>query len=95
MAAEHGMRASDADRERTVAALERHTTAGRLSLEEFAERVDRALACRTRADLAAVVRDLPSESSVDHAAGARQLAIAFAVALLALVVIGVVIGVFR
>jgi hypothetical protein len=104
MSPEYGMRASDADRERIVAALERHTAAGRLSLEEFAERVDRTLACRTHADLAAVVRDLPTESAestgsnestVDHAAGARQLALAFAVALLALLVIGVAVVAFR
>jgi RNA polymerase-interacting CarD/CdnL/TRCF family regulator len=95
MTPEHGMRASDADRERIVAALERHTAAGRLSLAEFAERVDRALASRTQAELAAVVRDLPRESTVDHAAGGRQLALAFAVALLALVVIGVAVLAFR
>jgi RNA polymerase-interacting CarD/CdnL/TRCF family regulator len=101
MSPEYGMRASDADRERIVAALERHTAAGRLSLEEFAERVDRALACRTHADLAAVVRDLPAESTesarstVDHTAGARQLALAFALALLALLVIGVAVVAFR
>jgi hypothetical protein len=105
MSPEYGMRASDADRERTVAALERHTAAGRLSLEEFAERVDRTLACRTQADLAAVVRDLPTESApagsapagstVDHAAAARHLAIAFAVAMLALIIIGVAVAAFR
>jgi hypothetical protein len=89
------MRASNADRERVVAALERHTAAGRLTLEEFAARVDAALASRTDTDLAAVVRDLPTDSTVDHAAGARQLALAFAVALLALLLIGGAVLAFR
>jgi hypothetical protein len=101
MSSEYGMRASDGDRERIVAALQRHTAAGRLSLDEFTERVDRALACRTHADLAALMRDLPAEPAVDdvnhvdHATGARQLAVAFAVALLALLVIGVALVAFR
>ncbi|OLB78499.1 MAG: hypothetical protein AUI14_13040 [Actinobacteria bacterium 13_2_20CM_2_71_6] len=56
-----GLRASDADRERVVAALERHTTAGRLSLEEFGQRVGRAFAAVTHGDLAAVTSDLPTE----------------------------------
>jgi hypothetical protein len=89
------MRASDADREQVVAALQRHTAAGRLTLAEFSERVDAALASRTHAELAAVVHDLPADSTVDHAAGARQLALAFAVALLALLVIGGAVLAFR
>ena len=36
------MRVSDADRERAVAALREHLLAGRLTLEEFTERVDAA-----------------------------------------------------
>jgi hypothetical protein len=92
---EQGLRASDADRERAVAALQRHTAAGRLSLDEFAERVDRALAARTHADLVAITRDLPVESTVDHAASARQLAIAFLLALIALAVIGTAVAIWR
>jgi len=41
--------------------LEQHTAAGRLSLDEYAERVDRVLACRTHGDLAAVTADLPAQ----------------------------------
>jgi hypothetical protein len=55
------MRASDEDRQRTVAALERHTGAGRLTLDEFAERARLAHDARTLDELAAVVRDLPAE----------------------------------
>ncbi len=47
-------RASDEDRQRVVRDLERHTAAGRLTLDEYAERVDRALASRTHGQLAEV-----------------------------------------
>jgi DUF1707 SHOCT-like domain len=92
---DHGMRASDADRERAVQALQRHAAAGRLTLDEFSDRAHRALACRTHADLAALLRDLPAESTVDHVAGGRQLVIAFAVALAVLLVIGLAVAMFR
>jgi hypothetical protein len=91
---DHELRASDADRQLVVAALERHAAAGRLTLDEFAERVDRVLAARTHGELAALTRDLPAESTVDTA-GARHLAIAFLLALLALAVIGVAVAIWR
>ena len=53
------LRASDAERERVVAALRAHCAAGRLSVEELAERSERAYAARTLADLAALTFDLP------------------------------------
>ncbi|MCA2218614.1 DUF1707 SHOCT-like domain-containing protein [Jidongwangia harbinensis] len=53
------IRASDEDRQRVLAALERHTGAGRLTLDEFAARVEAACGARTLDDLAAVTRDLP------------------------------------
>jgi hypothetical protein len=40
------VRASDADRERVIAELQRHTAAGRLSMDEFSERA--AVICRSR-----------------------------------------------
>jgi hypothetical protein len=90
-------RASDDDRQRVVRALERHTAAGRLTLDEYADRVDRALAARTHGQLAEVTGDLPAEPdptaarSSDpahtHAGTARQLGIAFLIALAALIVI--------
>lgn len=92
------MRASNADRERIVAALQRHTAAGRLSLDEFTERVDRALACRTQADLAEVVSDPPAEadeSTVDGTGGGQHLILAFGAAVLALLVIGIAVALFR
>jgi hypothetical protein len=42
-----------------------------------------------------VTRDLPAESAVDHAASARHLAVAFLLALLALVVIGTAVALWR
>ena len=56
-----GLRASDDDRQRVVAALERHTTAGRLSLDEFSERVSLVYAAATQSDLARLTADLPAE----------------------------------
>jgi len=44
-------RASDSDREQTVACLRDHLLAGRLTLEEFSERVDQAYAAVSHVDL--------------------------------------------
>jgi hypothetical protein len=64
-ARDHGamdsLRASDADRERAVATLGRHAEAGRLDAEELEERIERAYAARTLAELDALQRDLPAE----------------------------------
>jgi hypothetical protein len=54
------LRAADADRERTVVALREHMAEGRLTLEEFAERMERAWTSKTDAELDVLVRDLPS-----------------------------------
>jgi hypothetical protein len=54
------LRASDADRERAITDLREHAAAGRLTLEEFSERADRAVAAKTLADLEEVRSDLPS-----------------------------------
>jgi Domain of unknown function (DUF1707) len=52
-------RASDADRDRTVAALGEHLAAGRLTLEEFDERMDKAYAAKTLGELDRLMADLP------------------------------------
>ena len=54
------LRAGDVDREATVTALREHFAAGRLTPEEFDERVDAAYAARTFGQLAALTRDLPA-----------------------------------
>jgi hypothetical protein len=54
------LRASDADRERTVAALRHHAAVGRLSVEELGERSEKAYAAATVSELATLQADLPS-----------------------------------
>jgi Domain of unknown function (DUF1707) len=54
-----GVRASDEDRERVVAALKEHCAAGRLSLDELPGRVERAYAATTLLELAELTYDLP------------------------------------
>jgi hypothetical protein len=54
------VRVSDAEREAVVARLDRATSEGRLTLEEFSERVSAALAARTQGDLDVLVADLPA-----------------------------------
>ena len=56
------LRASDAERERTITALRGHAAYGRLTVEELGERTDAALAARTRAELDALTADLPRAS---------------------------------
>jgi hypothetical protein len=54
------LRASDADRERTVELLREHAVAGRLTLEEFTDRMSVAYLTRTNDELDELTRDLPS-----------------------------------
>lgn len=54
------LRVSDAEREATVVRLREAGGEGRLTLEELAERVERADAARTRGDLEALTADLPA-----------------------------------
>jgi hypothetical protein len=87
-------RASDEDRQNTVSALERHTGAGRLTLDEFAERAQLAHDARTLEDLAAVVRDLPAEPAPEEPPR-RDLLILFAIAAVTLVLLAVFIAATR
>lgn len=54
------IRASDADRERVATLLSEHHAAGRLSAEEFHERLDAAFGAKTLGDLDALLADLPA-----------------------------------
>ena len=54
------IRASDADRDRVAALLREHHAAGRLTAEEFGERMDRALEARTLGELDELMADLPA-----------------------------------
>jgi hypothetical protein len=56
------VRASDSDRERVADLLRRHTTEGRLTLDELGERLSQTYAARTLGDLGGPegpLRDLP------------------------------------
>ena len=59
------IRASDEDRERTAAALSGHYATGRLTLEEFKERLDRAYAAKTLGELSDLMTDLPGTEFSD------------------------------
>ncbi|MFV2021257.1 DUF1707 SHOCT-like domain-containing protein [Micromonospora sp. LOL_023] len=89
------LRASDADREQVVHCLERHTSAGRLSLDEYADRVEQALRARTQGELAMVLADLPAEPRSAGSAAPHQLAAAFLIAGVALTVLAVLIMLLR
>jgi Domain of unknown function (DUF1707) len=53
------IRASDADRDRAAALLREHHAAGRLTAEEFHERMEAALAAKTLGELDELLADLP------------------------------------
>src|ERR1700760_2563908 len=52
--------AADAEREHSTQLLSQAVVEGRLTLEEFSDRVERAQAARTRDELATLTRDLPA-----------------------------------
>lgn len=49
----------DSDRERAVGELREHFASGRLTLDEFTSRTERALAARSRSDLRGALAGLP------------------------------------
>ena len=63
MGAHDSMRASSADRERAVDVLKAGFTEGRLTQDEYNDRMGRAYAARTYGDLAALTADLPAGAS--------------------------------
>ena len=54
------LRVSDADRDRAAAELSEHFQAGRLTQDEFDERVGKAINARTQGDLDELLVDLPA-----------------------------------
>ena len=78
-------RASDSDREHAVAWLRDHLLAGRLTLEEFSERVDQAYAAVGQADIERVRAGLPATEQLP-VPRSRRRATRFTGALLAHVV---------
>lgn len=61
MAHNPSMRASDVEREQAAAALQEHYAQGRLTREEFDERLEAAYAAKTVGELEHLTADLPAE----------------------------------
>ena len=59
MAYNPNIRASDADRDRVATLLREHHAAGRLTAQEFSERLDKAFDSRTVGELDELLKDLP------------------------------------
>jgi Domain of unknown function (DUF1707) len=73
MATDDPIRASDADREVVVATLRDAFEVGRLTLEEFNERVSAAFASRSWGDLRKLTIDLPSQPNLGSDVPGRHL----------------------
>ncbi|MBA2630151.1 MAG: DUF1707 and DUF2154 domain-containing protein [Thermoleophilaceae bacterium] len=71
------IRASDEEREAVVARLRTAVGEGRLTLDELADRLDRALAAATRAELEPLTRDLPEQSAHSPGGKARRWIVGF------------------
>jgi hypothetical protein len=59
MASQPGIRIGDRERDAVAAELQEHFAHGRLTLEEFNQRLDAVFAARTQADLSQITSDLP------------------------------------
>ncbi len=74
------LRASDADREQLVDVLKGAFAEGRLSQDEYTERMERAYTAKTYGELALLSADLPSQMPPSHPAyrspGTNSLAVA-------------------
>lgn len=57
------VRASDSEREQAVARLREATVEGRLTLDEFSQRMELAYAAKTQGDLERVTSDLPAQAA--------------------------------
>jgi hypothetical protein len=73
MATDDPIRASDVDREAVVATLREAYTAGRLTLDEFDERMAAAYASKTWGDLRQLTIDLPTQPILGTDVPSRRL----------------------
>jgi cbb3-type cytochrome oxidase subunit 3 len=86
---------SDNERDYTVSLLRRHWLSGRLTAEEFEERVDEALHARSAGDLWRALRALPVDPSHPARAAGGGTAVASVVTgVLALVLLTMSLGLF-
>ena len=60
-----GIRAADADRERVAAALREEMAVGRLTMDEFEDRLSRTYAAKTWSELRVLTTDLPVDITFD------------------------------
>ena len=67
-----GLRASDADRERSAERLRTAAAEGRLTPDELEQRLERAFGARTEAELQPLTADLPPAASPRAPAPARE-----------------------
>lgn len=92
------IRVGNADRERVAVVLQRHVTDGRLTMDEYATRIEAAYRARTIGELDAIAADLPAldpDSAVAHHDSRRRwpALVGLAVAgLAALVYLGPLLG---
>jgi DUF1707 SHOCT-like domain/Cell wall-active antibiotics response LiaF, C-terminal len=68
---EPAVRASDADREQTIVLLRDATAEGRLTLEEFSQRVEAAYAAKLQDELEPLTDDLPKSPLAMSGSGCR------------------------
>ena len=60
------MLVSDAERNAVVRQLQRHTADGRLSIDEFSDRVEEVYRARTTTELQVALRNLPRATPLVH-----------------------------
>jgi hypothetical protein len=60
---EDSLRVSDAERDVTLKVLNENAAVGRLTLDELEDRAGKAIAAKTRGDLAALTTDLPQDGA--------------------------------
>jgi hypothetical protein len=74
MPREDRLRASDADRDQVIDLLAQAAAEGRLTLEEYSERSETALAARTQGELAVLTADIPaSPARADTGTAAEKM----------------------
>jgi hypothetical protein len=83
------LRVSDAERQETADQLKAHLAAGRLDINEYEERLQHALAARTRRDLDDLVSDLPSATIAPPVQRPHPSQVFFAPVLFAIAVLAV------
>ena len=64
MATQPSLRIGDRERDAVAAELQEHYAHGRLTLEEFNQRIDAVFAAKTQSDLSRITADLPHVRSV-------------------------------